>query len=367
MAAASGPVRLSSGASSTVAPEVFAASTEARRFPLDDGSVIEAPRRGSSALRRRREPTPRPRSRRTSWGAGTFEVKPGGAASLVDRGGLRADRRRHRHTVSDPRGAGRGARGGGARNRPRARRERARPRAAPRRRAVAHGGRPGCVDPRVGCACRPGAPGTSASTVQHRPARGGRRASERPSLPPLRYRAPPSPRPPPPGRRSRAAGTTRQPTDSSAPSGLTREASGASVDDLLMLADVARLSAHGADAVAPLSRVVTDHAGDASAPLAAFTLGRLELDSLGRPGGGGHGVRRAAIALAGLPAGLVEERVCRASWRRTQRQGTTRRHARSRRSTRASSRTVDVPRLWSTGATARESDQAAEERRRLVG
>jgi transmembrane sensor len=53
--------------------------------------------------------------------------------------------------------------------------------------------------------------------------------------------------------------------------------------DLLLLADVARLSHHAADAVAPLSRVLREHAGDPRAPLAAFTLGRVLLDDLGRP------------------------------------------------------------------------------------
>jgi transmembrane sensor len=53
--------------------------------------------------------------------------------------------------------------------------------------------------------------------------------------------------------------------------------------DLLLLADVARLSHHPADAVAPLSRLLREHAADPRAPLAAFTLGRVLLDDLGRP------------------------------------------------------------------------------------
>lgn len=53
--------------------------------------------------------------------------------------------------------------------------------------------------------------------------------------------------------------------------------------DLLLAADVARLGGHPADAVKYLQRVVSDHAGDARAPLAAFTLGRVLLDDLGRP------------------------------------------------------------------------------------
>jgi len=53
--------------------------------------------------------------------------------------------------------------------------------------------------------------------------------------------------------------------------------------DLLLAADVARLGGHPADAVKYLQSVVSAHAGDARAPLAAFTLGRVLLDDLGRP------------------------------------------------------------------------------------
>jgi transmembrane sensor len=54
--------------------------------------------------------------------------------------------------------------------------------------------------------------------------------------------------------------------------------------DLLLASDVARLSGHAARAVDPLRRVLRDHASDPRAPLAAFTLGRVLLDELGRPG-----------------------------------------------------------------------------------
>src|SRR5262249_40185775 len=54
-------------------------------------------------------------------------------------------------------------------------------------------------------------------------------------------------------------------------------------DELLMAADVARLSHHAADAVEPLGRLVRDHAHDPRAPLGAFTLGRVLLEELGRP------------------------------------------------------------------------------------
>lgn len=53
--------------------------------------------------------------------------------------------------------------------------------------------------------------------------------------------------------------------------------------DLLFAADVARLSGHPDLAVKKLERVLRAHASDSRAPLAAFTLGRTLLDSLGRP------------------------------------------------------------------------------------
>ena len=54
-------------------------------------------------------------------------------------------------------------------------------------------------------------------------------------------------------------------------------------DDLLLAADVARLGGRPDRAVAPLQRVIADHAFDPRAPLAAFTLGRTLLEQLGRP------------------------------------------------------------------------------------
>jgi transmembrane sensor len=92
-------------------------------------------------------------------------------------------------------------------------------------------------------------------------------------------------------------------------SGVLGASAHASVDDLLLLADTARLSRHGRDAVIPLSRVVEDHSGDPRASVAAFTLGRLELDTLGEP-------LRAALAFdraisLGLPEGLGEDAYAR--------------------------------------------------------
>jgi transmembrane sensor len=84
--------------------------------------------------------------------------------------------------------------------------------------------------------------------------------------------------------------------------GVRRETKRLEVEDLLALADVARLSGHAADAVGPLERVLADFAADAQAPLAAFALGRLELDTLRWPSRAASAFER-ALAL-GLPAGL---------------------------------------------------------------
>jgi transmembrane sensor len=74
--------------------------------------------------------------------------------------------------------------------------------------------------------------------------------------------------------------------------------------DLLLAADVARLSHHPSDAISPLERVVREHAGDPRAPLAAFTLGRVLLDELGRPAEAAAAFSRAQ-ALG--PGGPLEE------------------------------------------------------------
>lgn len=87
--------------------------------------------------------------------------------------------------------------------------------------------------------------------------------------------------------------------------GVRRETQRLDVADLLALADVARLSGHPREAVAPLERILRDFSTDPQAPLAAFALGRLELDSLSRPA-------RAAVALhralsLGVPRSLEED------------------------------------------------------------
>lgn len=53
--------------------------------------------------------------------------------------------------------------------------------------------------------------------------------------------------------------------------------------DLLLAADVARMSRHPQAAVPRLTRIVAAHRSDPRAPLAAFTLGRVLLEELGRP------------------------------------------------------------------------------------
>ncbi len=89
------------------------------------------------------------------------------------------------------------------------------------------------------------------------------------------------------------------------PRGLMHETRQAGVADLLLLADVARLSGHPRDAVAPLERILDAYPRDAQAPLAAFALGRLELDALDAPAQAARALDR-ALAL-GLPQSLRED------------------------------------------------------------
>jgi transmembrane sensor len=84
-----------------------------------------------------------------------------------------------------------------------------------------------------------------------------------------------------------------------------RETQRLSVADLLALADVARLSGHPREAVAPLERILSRFASDPQAPLAAFALGRLELDALDQPRKAAAALER-ALAL-GVPRSLKED------------------------------------------------------------
>jgi transmembrane sensor len=85
-----------------------------------------------------------------------------------------------------------------------------------------------------------------------------------------------------------------------------------SADALLSLADAARLSGHPGDAVAPLERVLDDFTQSPSAALAAFTLGRVQLDQLNAPKQAAAAFERAILMhppsaiLADCHARLVE-------------------------------------------------------------
>lgn len=87
--------------------------------------------------------------------------------------------------------------------------------------------------------------------------------------------------------------------------GVRREAQRLGVAELLELADVARLSGHPRDAVAPLERILSGFAHDPQAPLAAFALGRLELDALSEPRRAAAAFQR-ALAL-GVPRSLDDD------------------------------------------------------------
>lgn len=88
--------------------------------------------------------------------------------------------------------------------------------------------------------------------------------------------------------------------------GVVRETKRATTPaELLQVADVARLSGHPGEAVAPLERLLAEHAGDSAAPQAAFTLGKIRTDALGDARGGAAAFER-AIGL-GLPGALRED------------------------------------------------------------
>ena len=85
--------------------------------------------------------------------------------------------------------------------------------------------------------------------------------------------------------------------------GIRREAKRLGIADLFALADVARLSGHPADAVGPLQRIIDGFPSDPQAPLAAFALGRLELDDPRPAAGRGRRVQtRAGDGRPGQPA-----------------------------------------------------------------
>ena len=86
--------------------------------------------------------------------------------------------------------------------------------------------------------------------------------------------------------------------------GIRREVRRLGIADLFALADVARLSGHPTEAVAPLQRIVDGFPADRQAPLAAFALGRLQLDALNQPRAAAASFSR-ALEL-GAPASLRE-------------------------------------------------------------
>jgi transmembrane sensor len=74
------------------------------------------------------------------------------------------------------------------------------------------------------------------------------------------------------------------------------------IEQLLELADIARLSGHPQDAVAPLRRALDAFRGNRQAALAAFTLGRVLLDQLDASDDAAEAFERALVL--GLPKGL---------------------------------------------------------------
>ncbi len=93
------------------------------------------------------------------------------------------------------------------------------------------------------------------------------------------------------------------------PSGVRHVSEVGAVRDLLTVADVARLSGHPREAVPPLQRILDDHPDDPGAPVAAFTLGRIQLDALGDPADAADSFAR-ALALH-VPPGLEEDACAR--------------------------------------------------------
>jgi transmembrane sensor len=114
--------------------------------------------------------------------------------------------------------------------------------------------------------------------------------------------------PPPPGARWRelaARGRFTEAYGLLGSGGVNRISEVGAVRDLLTVADVARLSGHPREAIPPLRRILEDHPDDPGAPLAAFTLGRVQLDALGDAADAADSFAR-ALALH-VPPGLEED------------------------------------------------------------
>jgi transmembrane sensor len=86
--------------------------------------------------------------------------------------------------------------------------------------------------------------------------------------------------------------------------------------DLLLAADVARLSGHPDQAVPPLHSLCDRHASDRRAPVAAFTLGRVLIDDLARPVEAAAAFQKARLLWPGGP--LAEDALAREAdaWQR---------------------------------------------------
>lgn len=90
--------------------------------------------------------------------------------------------------------------------------------------------------------------------------------------------------------------------------GIARASRTATVPELVALADVARLSGHPSAAVPPLEQIVSRHPRDPTAPLSAFSLGRVE----GQLGHHQRAARAFALALdLGLPPSLRSDALAR--------------------------------------------------------
>jgi transmembrane sensor len=141
-------------------------------------------------------------------------------------------------------------------------------------------------------------------------------APPEPELEPAPPPAPPAPKPaaPPPPlpapstswRAAAAKGDHASAYARLGEAGLRREARRAQdIETLLVLADVARQSGHPQQATEVLGQAMREHSGDPRVGLAAFTLGRLELEALGNPSRAAEAFAR-VIAL-GEPRGLLED------------------------------------------------------------
>jgi transmembrane sensor len=86
-------------------------------------------------------------------------------------------------------------------------------------------------------------------------------------------------------------------------------AANSSIEALFVRADIARRAGHPEQAHVPLEQIVAGHAHDSRTPLAAFSLARLYLDSLGRPADAARMFER-SLAL-GLSTALVQDAFAR--------------------------------------------------------